>query len=98
MRCTDQQKASSYITKSKEFLETTKLAVQHANYNSAVTSAISALDALATSYMFVREPDHVRDIPRTIPQDTSPHTDPITLQDSAYRLHFRKSIYYTQKH
>ena len=54
MRDTDPQKASSYITKSKEFLEMAKLAVQHANYNSAVTnaihSAISALDALTVSY------------------------------------------------
>lgn len=54
MRDTDPQKALNYISKSKEFLEMAKLAAQHANYNSAVTSAIhsaiSALDALTTSY------------------------------------------------
>lgn len=54
VRDTDPQKASIYITKSKEFLEMAKLAAQHANYSSAVTSAIhsaiSALDALTTSY------------------------------------------------
>ena len=54
MREIDPQKALGYIAKSEEFLEMAKLAAKNANYNSAVTSAIhsaiSALDALTTSY------------------------------------------------
>ena len=57
----DPKKAPSYITKSEEFLEMAKLAVQNAKYNSAVTSAIhsaiSALDALTTSYKGKRASD-----------------------------------------
>lgn len=57
----DPKKASSYITKSEEFLEMAKLAVQNAKYTSAVTSAIhsaiSALDALTTSYKGKRASD-----------------------------------------
>ncbi len=57
----DPKKASNYITKSEEFLEMAKLAVQNTKYNSAVTSAIhsaiSALDALTTSYKGKRASD-----------------------------------------
>lgn len=62
MRKIDPQKASSYFTKSEEFLEMAKLAAQNANYNSAVTcaihSAISALDALTASYKGKRGSDN----------------------------------------
>lgn len=54
MKDVDPQEASNYIVKSEEFLEMAKLAAQNTNYNSAVASAIhsaiSALDALTTSY------------------------------------------------
>ena len=57
----DPKKAPRYITKSEEFLEMAKLAVQKAKYNSAVTnaihSAINALDALTTSYKGKRASD-----------------------------------------
>lgn len=57
----DPKKAPIYIKKSEEFLEMAKLAVQKAKYNSAVTSAIhsaiSALDALTTSYKGKRASD-----------------------------------------
>ena len=62
MRNNDPQKASRYLTKSEEFLEMAKLAAQNANYNSTVTcaihSAISALDALTTSYKGKRGSDN----------------------------------------
>ena len=45
MRDIDPQKATSYLIKSEEFLEMAKLAVQNANYNSAVTSAYTAPSA-----------------------------------------------------
>lgn len=61
MRDVGPEKASSYITKSEEFLEMAKLAVQNAKYNGAVTgaihSAISASDALTTSHRGKRAPD-----------------------------------------
>jgi uncharacterized protein (UPF0332 family) len=60
-RDVDPNKASNYITKSEEFLEMAKLAIQNAKYTSAVTnaihSAISALDALTTSYKGKRASD-----------------------------------------
>lgn len=62
MRDIDPQKASSYMAKSEEFLGMAKLAAQNASYNSAVTSAIhsaiSALDALTTSYKGKRGSDN----------------------------------------
>ncbi len=47
-------KASDYITKAEEFLETAKLALENKKYNGAVMgvihSAINALDALTASH------------------------------------------------
>ena len=61
MRGVDPSEATNYLTKSEEFLEMAKLAAQNAKYNSAVTgavhSAISALDALTTSYKGRRASD-----------------------------------------
>ncbi len=60
-RNVDPKKAHIRIEKSEEFLEMAKLAVQNAKYSSAVTnaihSAISALDALTTSYKGKRASD-----------------------------------------
>lgn len=62
----DPKKAASYLTKSEEFLETAKIALQNAKYNSAVTnsihSAISSLDALTTSYKGMRASDDHREV------------------------------------
>ncbi len=62
MRGVDPSEAANYITKSEEFLEMAKLAVQNAKYNSAATnavhSAISALEALTTSYRGRRGSDY----------------------------------------
>ncbi|KFM15768.1 HEPN domain protein [Marine Group I thaumarchaeote SCGC RSA3] len=61
MRDIDPNKAPRYITKSEEFLGVAKLAAQNEKYTSAVTnaihSAISALDALTTSYKGKRASD-----------------------------------------
>lgn len=61
MRGVEPEKASRYITKSEEFLEMAKLAVQNAKYNSAVASAIhsaiNALDALTASHRGKRASD-----------------------------------------
>ena len=50
----DPKKASGYITKAEGFLEMANLALQYSKYDSAVMnavhSAISALDALTTSF------------------------------------------------
>jgi len=55
------KKAPGYITKSEEFLEIANLALQKAKYDSAVMSAvhsaISALDAVTTSYKGKRASD-----------------------------------------
>lgn len=50
----DSNKASDYITKAEEFLETAKLALENKKYNSAVMNAIhssiNALDSLTASH------------------------------------------------
>jgi HEPN domain-containing protein len=57
----DPKKASGYIIKAEGFLEMANLALQHSKYDSAVMnavhSAISALDALTTSFKGKRASD-----------------------------------------
>jgi uncharacterized protein (UPF0332 family) len=57
----DPKKASGYVTKAEGFLEIANLALQNKKYDSAVMnavhSAISALDALTTSFKGKRASD-----------------------------------------
>jgi len=57
----DPKKASGYVTKAEGFLEMANLALQNEKYDSAVMnavhSAISALDALTTSFKGKRASD-----------------------------------------